>query len=178
MTIINGARPKQAPPPVVDTSKSIEFTFDGQRHTAYAGDTIASALYRSGVRTFSRSFKYHRPRGLMCVGGACPNCLVGVDGAPSELACITAVKASMSVSSQNAWPSLQTDFMNVNDKLSDLLPAGFYYKTFIWPRAMWPVYETVLRNAAGVGKIDALPERHTERYYDKQYRQPADSTVD
>jgi sarcosine oxidase subunit alpha len=170
-----GQRDKRAPYAVAQ-AQPVEFTFDGRKYTGDAGDTIASALYRAGVRVFSRSFKYHRPRGLMCVNGSCPNCLVNVNGTPNVRACITRVEPGTAVKSQNAWPSLEHDMMAINDRLDRLLPVGFYYKTFIRPRFMWPVYETVLRHAAGLGIIDPDPHRFQETYYDKQYHY-ADVTV-
>lgn len=154
----------------VDHQTCVEFRFDGRRYLAYEGDTIASALYRAGVRSFSRGFKYHRPRGLFCLSGACPNCLVNVNGTPSVHACMTSVEEGMIVESQNAWPSRERDLMSVVDKMDRLLPVGFYYKTFIRPRALWPVYETVLRRAAGLGVVDPDPDRFEESYCDKQYR--------
>lgn len=82
----------------------LNFEFNGRRMSAFEGDTIASALYASGVRIFSRSFKYHRPRGLLCVSGRCPNCLMSVDGVPNVKACTERVRAGMKVKSQNCWP--------------------------------------------------------------------------
>ena len=111
---------------VVDQSRVVELTFDGRRYTGYEGDTIASALYRAGVRVFSRSFKYHRPRGLLCLNGSCPNCLVNVDGMPNVRACSTPLKAGMTVRSQNAWPSLKHDVLAINDRLDRFLPVGFH----------------------------------------------------
>lgn len=155
---------------VVNQAKSVEFTFDGRKYAGYQGDTVASALYRAGVRVFSRSFKYHRPRGLMCVNGSCPNCLVNVDGTPNVRACTTRLESGMQVKPQNAWPSLKRDILAINDKLDRFLPVGFYYKTFIRPRSLWPVYESVLRHAAGLGLVDPDPDRFQEPYYDKVYR--------
>jgi sarcosine oxidase, subunit alpha len=159
---------------MVDKTKPVTFTFNGRAITAYEGDTIASALYRAGIRVLSRGFKYHRPRGLMCVAGHCPNCLVDVDATPSLRSCMVPVESGMAVRSQNAWPSLERDIMNVIDRVSSLLPVGFYYKTFMFPRRFWPHYEKVLRNAAGLGAIDPDPDRFEEGrghhlYYDKQY---------
>ena len=85
---------------------SILFEFCGKPVAGCAGDTVASALYRSGQRIFSRSFKYHRPRGLLCVAGRCPNCLMNVDGTPNVRACVTPARAGMRVEHQNAYPSL------------------------------------------------------------------------
>jgi sarcosine oxidase subunit alpha len=163
-------QPRREGGQVIDRAETVEFTFEGRKYTGYRGDTIASALYRAGIRVFSRSFKYHRPRGLLCVSGCCPNCLVNVDSTPNVRACITRLEPGMQVKSQNAWPSLEHDLMGINDSLDRFLPVGFYYKSFIRPRSLWPVYETVLRHAAGLGVIDPDPERSQERYFDKQVR--------
>lgn len=150
----------------IDRARTITFTFDGNEYVAYPGDTIASALAAAGVSVLSRSFKYHRPRGLLCCAGHCPNCLVQVGPEPSVRACTRAVEPGMVVSSQNAWPSLNRDVMSLTGLASRFLPAGFYYKAFIHPQSMWPAYEKFLRNAAGLGKIDAdTPPGE----YDKQY---------
>ena len=153
----------------VDFDRPLGFTFDGKLYTGYQGDSIASALYRAGVRIFSRSFKYHRPRGLMTLDGTDPNDLVTVDGIPNLHASTTPLGANMQVRGQNAWPSVRFDLMGIFDKLSALLPVGFYYKTFIRPRALWPLYEKVLRNAAGLGSIDPDPDHFEESNFDKSY---------
>lgn len=153
----------------IDDSRPIEFSFDGKPVSGFAGDTIASALYRSGVWMFSRSFKYHRPRGLLCASGACPNCLVDVDGVPNERACTTELQPGMQVARQNVWPSSDFDVMSITDRFSPFLPVGFYYKIFHYPRLLWPVFETVLRNAAGLGKLRPDPDSAPEDYFDKQY---------
>ncbi len=139
---------------------NLMFTFDGRRYEAYEGDTVGSALAAANVSVLSRSFKYHRPRGLVCCAGRCPNCMVEVDGTPNVRACIEPVRDGMVVKGQNAWPSVHRDAIGVLDRLDRVLPAGFYYKTFIRPRFMWPAYEGVLRRLAGLGKvdIDARPE--------------------
>jgi len=144
------------------------FHFDRREIPARRGDTIATALYRAGVRVFSRSFKYHRPRGLLCGVGRCPNCLMQVDDTPNVRACVTPAEPGQQVRHQNAWPSLRVDFLAINDRLSFLLPPGFYYKTFIRPRALWPLYERMLRHAAGLGRID-IAARPEERF-DKVHR--------
>jgi len=154
---------------IVDFDKPLPFIFDGKSYTGYQGDSVASALYRAGVRIFSRSFKYHRPQGLMTLDGTSPNDMVTVDGIPNVHASTTPLQANMQVRGQNAWPSLRFDLMNIFDKASALLPVGFYYKTFIRPRAFWPLYENVLRNVAGLGKIDADPETIEEPNFDKVY---------
>jgi sarcosine oxidase subunit alpha len=147
----------------IDRSATVSFTFEGQRIQAFAGDTIASALFASGRRVFSRSFKYHRPRGLLCCSGHCPNCLMTVDGIPSVRVCTEPVREGAVVKGQNVLGGLERDLMSVTDKLGGpFTPPGFYYKTFIRPKRLWPLYERFLRNAAGLGRVDDLaapPER-------------------
>ncbi len=153
----------------IDRSRPISFTFDGTPITAYEGDTFGSGLFASGRRTFSRSFKYHRPRGLLCCAGHCPNCLVAVDGAPGVRACTEPVRAGADVRHMNAWPSLAFDVMRATDFLGGpFTPPGFYYKTFIRPRRLWPLYEKLLRHAAGLGRLPA--GRFTARTWRTEYR--------
>ena len=142
------------PGELIDRQRTIEFTFDGKRYSAHPGDTIASALAAAGVGVFSRSFKYHRPRGLLCCAGHCPNCLVQVGAEPSVRACTRPVEAGMAVRSQNAWPSLERDAMALTGLADRFLPVGFYYKAFVHPPALWPAYEKVLRHMAGLGRVD------------------------
>jgi sarcosine oxidase, subunit alpha len=152
----------------IDREREVLFTFDGKRVFALEGDTIGSALFASGRRTFSRSFKYHRPRGLLCCAGQCPNCLVQVDGAPGVRACTEPVREGMKVEHMNATPSLDFDVMRATDKVGTAFtPPGFYYKTFIRPRRLWPLYEKVLRHAAGLGK---LRRSQREREWRTEYR--------
>lgn len=152
----------------LDRARSVTFTFDGKPVAGLAGDTIGSALYAAGRRTFSRSFKYHRRRGLLCCAGNCPNCLVAVDGAPGVRACTEPVREGMRVEHLNAKPGLGFDVMALTDVLGGpFTPPGFYYKTFIRPRRMWPVYERVLRHAAGLGR---LPAHQSERTWRTEYR--------
>jgi sarcosine oxidase subunit alpha len=139
---------------VIDRLRRIRFTFDGREYRAHPGDTIASALTAAGEQVISRSFKYHRPRGLLCCAGHCPNCIVQVDGEPNVRACRRAVVDGMQVRHQNAWPSLKYDLMSLTQLGERLLPVGFYYKTFIRPRSFWPLYEQVLRHAAGLGEVN------------------------
>ncbi len=148
--------------PALNRSRTVTISFDGVPIEAYIGDTVGSAIYGSGQRLFSRSFKYHRPRGLLCCRGACPNCLVTVDGTPNVRACVTPVAEGMQIRSQNAYPSLEFDALSVIDKLDRLLPVGFYYKTMMYPRSLWPLYETVLRNIAGLGTVDFDKPGHVE----------------
>jgi len=158
---------------VIDRERTLRFTFDGKEYTAYKGDSIASALAAGGVKIFSRSFKYHRQRGLLCMAGNCPNCLVTVDGTPNVRSCKTPVQEGMLVTSQNAWPSLETDAMSMVQLAGRFLPVGFYYKAFMRPRQLWPLYERILRGAAGLGKINPDPK---EFEFDKIY-QHADVAV-
>jgi sarcosine oxidase subunit alpha len=152
----------------IERSRTITFSFDGKRIQGYEGDTIASALIASGRTTLSRSFKYHRPRGELCACGQCANSLVDVDGRPGVRACSEPITEGISVTHQNAWPSLDFDVMQAVDKFGGpFTPVGFYYKTFIRPRRLWPLYEKVLRSAAGLGR---LPKRQAERTWDTEYR--------
>src|SRR5262249_39531665 len=116
----------------------------------------------AGVRIFSRSFKYHRPRGLLCVSGDCPNCLMQVDGRPNVRTCIEPARQGQVVRPQNAWPSLDWDVLRVFDHLDWMLPVGFYYKRFHKPRWLWPVFERVVRHIAGLGKVDVNTSPKTE----------------
>ncbi|MGI8863739.1 MAG: 2Fe-2S iron-sulfur cluster-binding protein [Solirubrobacteraceae bacterium] len=152
----------------ISRHKLISFTFDGKKVEAYEGDTVGSALYAAGQRTFSRSFKYHRRRGLLCCAGQCPNCIVAVDGAPGARACVEPVREGMRVEHLNAKPNLEFDVMRATDLVGGpFTPPGFYYKTFIKPRRLWPLYEKVLRNVAGLGK---LRERQADREWRTEYR--------
>jgi sarcosine oxidase, subunit alpha len=155
---------------LIDRDDPVSFTWEGAPASGFAGDTIGSALFAAGTRVFSRSFKYHRRRGLMCCSGQCPNCLVEVDGVPTVRACVTPIEEGMTVRHINAWPSLQRDFLHMVGRLTPSfgMQVGFYYKTFIHPKRAWPLDEKILRNAAGLGRLD--PEhRRTERY-DKVHR--------
>ncbi len=159
--------PKQ-PGERIDRNRQLTFTFDGKEVEALEGDTIASALFAAGRRTFSRSFKYHRRRGLLCCSGSCANCLVAVDGAPGVRACTEPARPGAVVEHMNARPGLELDVMSITDKVGGpFTPPGFYYKLFKRPRKLWPLYEKVLRNAAGLGK---LPEKQAEREWKTEYR--------
>ena len=145
------------------------FFFDGEPVEAFEGDTVASALFAAGRRVFSRSFKYHRPRGLLCCAGNCPNCLMQVDRAPSVRACTTPAREGMRVRSQNVLGSLDRDLLSVVDRFGGpFTPVGFYYRTMIRPRWAWPLYERFLRNVAGLGRIDKHATR--SRRFDTEHR--------
>ncbi len=149
----------------------MKFYFREKIVEAKQGDTIAAALYRNGQRIFSRSFKYHRPRGLLCVSGKCPNCLMNVDGVPNVRVCITPVCDGMKVSPQNAFPSLELDFLSITQRLDWLMPVGWYYKTFTH-RMMWHVAEPTIRKVAGLGKVLSSENREYEHIW-----MHADTTV-
>ncbi len=153
----------------IDRSKPVSFTFAGWKVTGYEGDTLASAAFAAGKRVFSRSFKYHRPRGLMCCSGHCPNCQMTVDGVPNVRVCTEPIREGAVVEGQNVRWSLDFDLMSVTDKIGGpFTPVGFYYRTFIRPRALWPLYEKFLRSAAGLGKLD--PHSGHSRRYDTEHR--------
>jgi sarcosine oxidase, subunit alpha len=156
----------------IDRRQLITFSFDGKTYQGHRGDTLASALLANGVHLVGRSFKYHRPRGIVSAGVDEPNALVTVsrDAArttPNVRATQVELYRSLSAISQNHWPSLEFDFGRINDKLSRFFPAGFYYKTFMWPRGAWKsLYEPVIRRAAGLGRAPTLPDpdRYAQRY--------------
>jgi sarcosine oxidase subunit alpha len=127
--------------------------FEGREIAFDDGDTIASALFRDGVRTFSRSLKYHRRRALYCGTGDCPNCLITVDGIPAVHACQAPCADGMEVRRPHGWPSTERDLLHVTDSLHRLMPVGFYYKTFITPRFAWETAEKVIRRATGLGAL-------------------------
>jgi sarcosine oxidase subunit alpha len=144
----------------IDRSRVGFFTFEGEGVKAFAGDTFGSALYAAGRRVFSRSFKYHRPRGLYCCSGNCPNCMMQVDGVPNVRVCAEPVRFGAEVRAQNVIGSLERDLLGVVDKVGGpFTPVGFYYRTMIRPRWAWPLYERFLRNVAGLGRVDEHARR-------------------
>lgn len=148
----------------IDRSQTIPFTFDGRSLTGHPGDTLASALLANGVHLVGRSFKYHRPRGIMTAGSEEPNALVQLAPEksrtePNARATVVELKDGLAARSQNRWPSLDVDLGQLNDLLSPLFPAGFYYKTFMWPKAFWEkVYEPRIRKIAGLGEAPSKPD--------------------
>ena len=148
----------------IDRSRDLDVLFDGRQLVAHPGDTLASALLANGIRLVGRSFKYHRPRGILAAGSEEPNALVTIG---HHAARIPNVRATMQEAhdglvafSQNRWPTLGLDLMAVNDLASPFLGAGFYYKTFMWPAAFWErLYEPLIRRAAGLGRLDTAPDR-------------------
>jgi sarcosine oxidase subunit alpha len=156
------------PNELIDRSSPVSFRFEGRPVTGFAGDTIGSALYAGGRRVFSRSFKYHRPRGLLCCAGRCPNCLMTVDGVPNLRVCLEPARHGADVRAQNVLGSVDRDFLSVVDRIGGpFTPVGFYYRTMIRPRRAWPVYERVLRNLAGLGRV---PAAGGTRRYDTEHR--------
>ena len=154
----------------VDRGRVLDFTYDGQAYQGLAGDTLASALLANGVSLVGRSFKYHRPRGIVTAGAEEPNALVqlGRDGhtEPNLRATQIELFDGLVGASQNCWPSVNFDIQSINNHLSKFLPAGFYYKTFMWPQSAWMLYEKVIRRAAGLGKAprEADPDVYEKRY--------------
>src|SRR5271166_5923930 len=149
---------------LIDRARSLRFTFDGRSYEGFAGDTLASALLANDVCLVGRSFKYHRPRGILSAGSEEPNALVTIDrGAgrvtPNLRATQLELYEGMRARSQNRFPSLAWDFGAVNNAIAPLFPAGFYYKTFMWPRAFWRhVYEPAIRAVAGLGRAPTAPD--------------------
>jgi len=153
-------------------ARSLRFTFDGKHHAGLEGDTLASALLANGVHLVGRSFKYHRPRGFLAAGAEEPNALVGIERdaarrTPNVRATVQELYDGLAAVSQNRWPSLAFDVGAVNDLASPMFSAGFYYKTFMWPKAAWKnLYEPKIRAAAGLGVApdQADPDHYASRF--------------
>ena len=159
--MIQSHRLDEAQSPFLDRENSIKFSFDGRSLVGFAGDSLASALIANGVHLIGRSFKYHRPRGIFGSGTEEPNALLTVgEGAyatPNSQATTTEIYDGLVATSQNRWPSLRTDIMALNDSFAPFLTAGFYYKTFMWPKSFWEkLYEPMIRRAAGLGALSGL----------------------
>ena len=155
---------------LIDRTRPVSFSFDGTMLTGYAGDTLASALLANGVRLVGRSFKYHRPRGILSAGPEEPNALVelraGAAREPNTRATVAELFDGLASRSQNRFPSLGFDLMAATGALAPIFAAGFYYKTFMWPAAFWErVYEPLIRRAAGLGRASGLADPDA---YDKQ----------
>ena len=147
----------------IDRGRPLSFTFDGKRLQGFAGDTLASALVANDVRLVGRSFKYHRPRGILTAGSEEPSALVtlgsGARTLPNTRATTVELFDGLEARSQNCWPSPGFDLLSVNQLFSPLFVAGFYYKTFMWPAKFWEtVYEPLIRRAAGLGALSGLPD--------------------
>ena len=156
---------------LVDRTRPVAFSFDGRSYLGAEGDTLASALLANDVRLVARSFKYHRPRGIFGAGSEEPNALVtigkGAGQTPNVRATVQELYEGLDARSQNAWPTLRHDLLAVNDLFAPFLGAGFYYKTFMWPRRFWEaLYEPAIRRAAGLG---ALSGEADTAHYEKAY---------
>ncbi|MDB5480893.1 MAG: sarcosine oxidase subunit alpha family protein [Caulobacteraceae bacterium] len=148
---------------LIDRTRPLSFTFDGRALSGFAGDTLASALIANDVRLVGRSFKYHRPRGILTAGSEEPNALVAIGAGaaadPNSRATTTTLYEGLQATSQNRWPSLGLDLMAVNQLAAPLFVAGFYYKTFMWPTKLWEaLYEPLIRRAAGLGRLSMEPD--------------------
>ncbi|MDO6731958.1 sarcosine oxidase subunit alpha family protein [Marinovum sp. 2_MG-2023] len=154
---------------LIDRTTPRHFTFNGKRLTGYAGDTLASALLANDQMLVGRSFKYHRPRGIVASGAEEPNALVGLGRGdrfePNQRATTTEVFDGLEATSQNHWPSLNFDIGTINARFASFLPAGFYYKTFTWPRSFWKhLYEPIIRKSAGLGRAPDPEARDPDSY--------------
>ena len=147
----------------IDRMQPLDFTFNGRQLQGYVGDTLASALLANGVHLVARSFKYHRPRGMLSAGNEEPNAIVQLEQGPYTEPNLRATEielyAGLTASSVNCFPSVDFDFGAINGLASSILVAGFYNKTFMWPRSFWKkVYEPILRGAAGLGVAPDAPD--------------------
>jgi len=155
----------------INREKTVDFRFNGKNLKGFYGDTVASALLANNEMFVARSFKYHRPRGIFSAGEEEPNALMGIGEGPFFEPNIRAtevkLKQNMNVASQNHWPSLKFDFLSINNLFSRFFPAGFYYKTFMWPRAAWKyLFEPMIRRASGLGNA---PREYDEEHYEHIY---------
>ena len=157
------------PGEIIDRTRPVDFSWNGRRVSGFEGDTIASALTAAGVRVVSRSMKYRRPRGYMTNDYWDPNALVQVGDEPNVRSAHRLIEPGMAVEAQNVWPSLERDLRAVTGAASRFLTPGFYYKTFMRPRWLWPTYEKVLATFSPGGRID--PDT-PHRYHDKRYTHP------
>ena len=156
---------------LVDRAAPLNFTFDGKAFAGFQGDTLASALVANGIKLVGRSFKYHRPRGLLTAGSEEPNALVelrsGARREPNTKATTAELYDGLEARSQNRWPSLGHDLLSVNQLFSPIFVAGFYYKTFMWPAKFWEaIYEPAIRRAAGLGRASGQADPD---HYDKAW---------
>ena len=148
----------------VDQTKTVSFTFDGKEYHGFEGDTLASALLSNGIHLVGRSFKYHRPRGIMSCGSEEPNAICQINDntdltEPNVRSTEIELYEGLKASSQNCWPSLNFDIGGINNLISPFIPAGFYYKTFMWPKSFWKkIYEPLIRLSAGLGKSPTQPD--------------------
>ena len=156
----------------IDETKRVSFKYDGKTYFGYEGDTLASALLANGIHLVGRSFKYHRPRGIVSCGAEEPNAICQIGSKkdltePNVRATELELYEGLEASSQNCWPNVKFDIGGINNFISPLIPAGFYYKTFMWPKSFWKkVYEPLIRLSAGLGKSPTEPDPDI---YDHKY---------
>lgn len=155
----------------IDETTNVSFKFNGKTYYGFRGDTLASALLSNDIHLVGRSFKYHRPRGIMTAGSEEPNAIVQINDntaftEPNVRATEIEIYDGLEATSQNCWPNVNFDIGGINNFLSPLLPAGFYYKTFMWPASFWEKYEYVIRHSAGLGKSPKEPDPDI---YDHRY---------
>jgi len=150
----------------IERDRPLSFTFNGKRYAGYAGDTLASALMANGVFVVARSWKYHRPRGVVACGVEEPNALVQLESGactiPNARATEVELYERLTATSVNCWPGVDFDLMAVSGMFGRLMPAGFYYKTFMWPKGLWMKYEHCIRKASGLGVAPAVAD--VDRY--------------
>ncbi len=153
----------------LDQTKKISFFFDGKKYYGLEGDTLASALLSNGIHLIGRSFKYHRPRGIISAGCEEPNGIVQLElnefTEPNRRATEVILYDGLIAKSQNRWPSVKYDFGAINDLLAPFFPAGFYYKTFMWPPKFWKTYEHFIRHAAGLGNSPKKDDPNKYEHY-------------
>ena len=158
----------------INQTEKISFKFNGKTLFGYKGDSLASALLANGIHLIGRSFKYHRPRGILGSGSEEPNALVQIikdkDKAktdPNVRATQIEIYEGLEAQSQNCWPNVKFDIGEINSIFSSILPAGFYYKTFMWPSKLWRKYEYFIRKSAGLGKspTEKDPDKYDHKYY-------------
>ena len=155
----------------INRDKKISFKFNGKKYFGYEGDTLASALLANGIHLVGRSYKYHRPRGFIGAGVDEPNAKVqlynGDETEPNAVATEVELVEGLVAKSQNCWPSVSFDVGAINNLFNKFLPAGFYYKTFMWPKNFWyKIYEPIIRKAAGLGvaSLKPDPDRYEHKY--------------
>jgi len=155
-----------SPTQQIGRKREISFTYRGRSMTGFPGDSVASALFANGIRIFSRSIKYHRPRGLYSMDGESSNCLMEINGLPNVHAEVTPLREGMAVQPQNVVGSPEWDWLGFLDKMSWALPAGFYYRIFHKPYFLWPFFQNRIRAAAGIGRFNPAWQggHHDELY--------------
>ncbi|MFT5505807.1 MAG: sarcosine oxidase subunit alpha [Gammaproteobacteria bacterium] len=150
----------------INRDQVVNFTFNGKSYTGLAGDTLCSALLANGIHTVGRSWKYHRPRGIVSAGAEEPNAIFQMEKGnrtiPNARGTQVEIYSGLEATSVNCWPSLEFDLLSVNSWFSRMMPAGFYYKTFMWPKSMWLKYEHFIRKASGLGVVPT--ENDPDRY--------------